>query len=252
MLETSALEDIHTISRVISECKKIGIAFALDDFGTGYSSLAYLKHLPVSLLKIDQSFVRDMLYDSDDLAILEGILGLGTAFHRDVIAEGVETLEHGKMLLQLGCELAQGYAIARPMPASEFPVWAASWKSDPSWLNRHSVNRERVEFLYATVEHNSWVNAIEMFLKERNAVAPEVNPDMCRFGEWLNSSQRQSIIDDASFKRIKTLHEEIHTIASWLCDLKKSGSVEQAIGGIEQLHTLRDSLNKTLMGLIGE
>lgn len=250
VLETSALEDIHKISRIISECKKIGIAFALDDFGTGYSSLTYLKHLPISLLKIDQSFVRDMLYDSDDLAILEGVLGLGTAFHRHVIAEGVETLEHGKMLLQLGCELAQGYAIARPMPASEFPAWTSSWKSDPEWLNCHSISREGVQFLYASVEHNAWVNSVEMFLKESYAVAPELNPNMCRFGEWLNSSQSQNLIDDASFKRIKTLHEEIHTVASLLCDLKKSGPVEQTVQGIKQLHTLRDSLNETLMGLI--
>jgi EAL domain-containing protein (putative c-di-GMP-specific phosphodiesterase class I) len=80
--------------------------------------------LAVAQLKIDQSFVRDMLDDPDDLAILEGVLGLAIAFRRQVIAEGVETVEHGKMLLQLGCELAQGYGIARPMPADELPGWS--------------------------------------------------------------------------------------------------------------------------------
>ena len=107
--------------------------FALDDFGTGYSSLTYLKRLPVTLLKIDQSFVRDMLDDPDDLAILEGVIGLATAFRREVIAEGVETVEHGAMLLQLGCELAQGYGIARPMPGADLPAWAATWRLDPGW-----------------------------------------------------------------------------------------------------------------------
>ena len=95
MLETSALEDVAIVSQVIEACREIGVMFALDDFGTGYSSLTYLKRLPVSELKIDQSFVRDMLDDPDDLAILEGVLGLATAFHRQVIAEGVETVEHG-------------------------------------------------------------------------------------------------------------------------------------------------------------
>jgi EAL domain-containing protein (putative c-di-GMP-specific phosphodiesterase class I) len=76
------------------------------------------------MLKIDQSFVRDMLDDPDDLAILEGVIGLARAFRRQVIAEGVETVEHGEMLLQLGCELAQGYGIARPMPADPSPTLA--------------------------------------------------------------------------------------------------------------------------------
>jgi diguanylate cyclase (GGDEF)-like protein/PAS domain S-box-containing protein len=142
ILETSALEDLAQVSMVINACREIGVTFALDDFGTGYSSLTYLKRLPVTLLKIDQSFVRGMLGDSDDLAILDGVLGLAVAFRRQVIAEGVETVEHGEMLLQLGCELGQGYGIARPMPASEMPAWAAAWRIDPSWANLSSVSRD--------------------------------------------------------------------------------------------------------------
>jgi diguanylate cyclase (GGDEF)-like protein/PAS domain S-box-containing protein len=134
VLETSALEDVQAASQVIEECKRMGVLFALDDFGTGYSSLTYLKRLPVALLKIDQSFVRDMLGDSSDLAILEGIIGLATAFRRKVIAEGVETVQHGTRLLEIGCDLAQGYGIARPMPASEVPAWVAQWRPDPAWV----------------------------------------------------------------------------------------------------------------------
>ena len=133
VLETSALEDIAQVSQVIEACAQIGMMFALDDFGTGYSSLTYLKRLRVAALKIDQSFVRDMLEDPDDLAILQGIIGLAVAFKRDVIAEGVETVEHGSLLLHLGCELAQGYGIARPMPAAQMPQWAAQWQPDAAW-----------------------------------------------------------------------------------------------------------------------
>jgi EAL domain-containing protein (putative c-di-GMP-specific phosphodiesterase class I) len=133
VLETSALQDFEGVSQVIADCAAIGVEFALDDFGTGYSSLTYLKRLPVSMLKIDQSFVRDMLDDADDLAILEGVIGLAKAFHRKVIAEGVESIAHGTRLLDLGCDLAQGYGIARPMPALEFPAWVASWKPDQAW-----------------------------------------------------------------------------------------------------------------------
>jgi diguanylate cyclase (GGDEF)-like protein/PAS domain S-box-containing protein len=132
--ETSALESITQMSRIVEACAAIGVSFALDDFGTGHSSLAYLKRLPAARLKIDQVFVRGMLEDAEDLAILRAILGLASAFRREVIAEGVETVEHGELLLQLGCEIAQGYGIARPMPAEQIPQWAATWSPPPSWV----------------------------------------------------------------------------------------------------------------------
>jgi diguanylate cyclase (GGDEF)-like protein len=133
VLETSVLEDLGRIAEIITDCARLGVTFALDDFGTGYSSLTYLKHLPVTLIKIDQSFVRDMLADADDLSILQGVISLARAFKREVIAEGMETPEHGTRLLQLGCELAQGYGIARPMPAADMPHWLTTWQPDPVW-----------------------------------------------------------------------------------------------------------------------
>ena len=133
VLETSALEDVARVGAVMQACKAIGVGFALDDFGTGYSSLTYLKRLPAEILKIDQSFVRDMLTDSDDMAIVQGIISLASAFRRSVIAEGVETNAHGALLLQLGCELAQGYGIARPMPPADLPGWVQRWHAEPIW-----------------------------------------------------------------------------------------------------------------------
>ena len=130
ILETSALRDIPYVSRVIEDCHQMGVAFALDDFGTGYSSLTYLKRLRVDSLKIDQSFVQNMLNDPDDLAILKGIIGLASAFKRKVIAEGVETLAHGTQLLQLGCDMVQGFCLARPMPAEDLPGWVSEWKKN--------------------------------------------------------------------------------------------------------------------------
>ncbi|NJM13863.1 MAG: EAL domain-containing protein [Synechococcaceae cyanobacterium SM1_2_3] len=133
ILETVALEDLAVISRQIEACRQLGVHFALDDFGTGYSSLTYLKHLAVHLLKIDQSFVRDMLVDHEALAIVQGVIGLSAAFRRKVIAEGVESIDHGRLLMQLGCNLAQGYQIARPMPPEQIPAWVADWKPPSAW-----------------------------------------------------------------------------------------------------------------------
>ena len=127
ILETSALQDLDQVSTLMYECVNLGVGFALDDFGTGYSSLTYLKRLPAAVIKIDQSFVRGMLEDPNDFAIVAGVVGLAKAFYRQVIAEGVETAEHGESLLKLGCALAQGYGIARPMSAQAFLEWAKTW-----------------------------------------------------------------------------------------------------------------------------
>jgi EAL domain-containing protein (putative c-di-GMP-specific phosphodiesterase class I) len=132
VLESSALTDVSNASKIMQNCCEIGVHFAFDDFGTGYSSLTYLKHLPVDILKIDQSFVHDMLVDPEDLSIIEGIIGLAQSFQRQVIAEGVETKGHGERLMELGCDLAQGYVIAQPMPGDELPGWVTAWKQHSS------------------------------------------------------------------------------------------------------------------------
>ena len=127
VLETVALNDIAVVQGIIESCRKLGVSFALDDFGTGYSSLLYLSSLPVDTLKIDQSFVRDMLEDKGDMAIVQGIIALARAFDRQTVAEGIETEDHYRVLLEMGCELGQGYGIARPMPANKLVDWYANY-----------------------------------------------------------------------------------------------------------------------------
>jgi EAL domain-containing protein (putative c-di-GMP-specific phosphodiesterase class I) len=127
VLETVALNDITLVREIIDKCKKLGVSFALDDFGTGYSSLTYLSNLPIDVLKIDQSFVRDMMEDQGDKAIVQGIITLARAFNRLTIAEGIETKEHYQLLLDMGCEFGQGYFMARPLPAGEMINWQANF-----------------------------------------------------------------------------------------------------------------------------
>jgi len=133
ILESSALDDIEHVRQIMTACQELGITFALDDFGTGYSSMSYLKRLPANILKIDQSFVRNMLDDQDDLHLVGAVIGLAKSFNLAVIAEGVETVEHGAQLMRMGCDLAQGYGIARPMPADAVAAWASHFVPAPAW-----------------------------------------------------------------------------------------------------------------------
>lgn len=133
VLESAAMHDIQAALNTMAKCQALGVNFAIDDFGTGFSSLTHLRQLPVSLIKIDQSFVRDMLSDADDMAIVESVIYMANRFQRPMLAEGVETLAHAKALIALGCELAQGYGIARPMPSDELPQWLAAWPKRAGW-----------------------------------------------------------------------------------------------------------------------
>lgn len=133
VLETAAIEDIQLAQNVMRRCMELGVRFSLDDFGTGYSSLTYLRKLPIHAIKIDQSFVRDMLVDPEDMSIVQSVIQLARAFHRQVVAEGVETLAHGSHLLAMGCHLAQGYGIARPMPADQLMAWRIQWLAAGAW-----------------------------------------------------------------------------------------------------------------------
>lgn len=125
VLETTALNDLPAAAEAINACAGQGISFALDDFGTGYSSLSYLRRLPVSTLKIDRSFVMNMLDSPDDRLIVQAVIGLAQAFGVACVAEGVESEAHAGALAQLGCQQLQGFGIARPMPAQEFVSWVA-------------------------------------------------------------------------------------------------------------------------------
>ncbi|WP_168194955.1 sensor domain-containing protein [Chromobacterium phragmitis] len=130
----SAAGDVEQTIRVLQRCREQGVHFALDDFGTGHASLTYLRRLPVDTLKIDNSFVHDMIGNLDDRRIVEGVIELATIFGRKAIAEGVETLEHAALLRELGCPYAQGFGIARPMEADKVMDWCNQWRQDETWL----------------------------------------------------------------------------------------------------------------------
>ncbi len=117
--ENVVVQDIDATQKTLTDLKNLGVQIAIDDFGTGYSALTYLKTLPVDTLKVDKGFVRDLGTDSGDLAIVQSIMALANAFGLDVVAEGVETSAALRILLDLGCQRAQGFLLSPPLPAAD-------------------------------------------------------------------------------------------------------------------------------------
>ena len=242
ILEASALGDLGHISRLIDECRKLGVSFALDDFGTGYSSLTYLKRLAAEFLKIDQSFIRDMPVDPEALAIIEGVLGLASAFGRHTIAEGVETEAHGKMLLMLGCTLGQGYAIARPMPAEKLPDWLRSWRPYESWQRENAHAARDVQILHAQVEHRAWLRDLEQALRGERSSPPETDASKCRFGVWLDSRLAVENLPAQRLIEIRAQHEQLHQMAEHLLHSGMQQQSTEFTAQLQRVHELSDVL----------
>jgi hypothetical protein len=232
VLETAALEDIQTTAELFAECRNLGVTFALDDFGTGYSSLTYFRRLPADMLKIDQSFIRNMLDDPDDLAIVEGVIGLTRAFQRQVIAEGVETVEHGLVLLLLGCDMAQGFGIARPMAAELLPDWIQKFQPDELWniATAFEWSREDLPMLIAEVDHKRWKKQLYAYLdhSENGASPPARDEHACRFGRWYYSPESQRYANIEAFKTLEAAHSRLHEIGRQLLMERDSGNLDHS------------------------
>ncbi|WP_341707159.1 EAL domain-containing protein [Halopseudomonas sp.] len=125
--ETGLMEDISAAAGHLNSLKKAGVQIAIDDFGTGYSSLSYLRGLPLDKIKIDRSFVQDVLVDEDDATIVRAIIQLGRSLNMEVIAEGVESAEQEAYIIAQGCNEGQGYYYSRPLSATAFTDWVHSY-----------------------------------------------------------------------------------------------------------------------------
>ena len=252
ILETSALGDLHTINHIINTCKQqLELTFSLDDFGTGYSSLTHLRNLPVDTIKIDQSFIRDMLDDSNDYVIVDGVIGLADSFDRDVIAEGVEATEHGLMLLIMGCDNAQGYDISKPIPAESFPRWLNDYEPNQTWLSfghKHCSRKEKKIKLYRLVSEQ-WQN---LFIKniqsspEHIKTWPIMDMHYCHCGYWSERARKSELFEAKWLDRLQQAHEEIHRIARNLLATYQQGHVKKARDGLDELNAAFDNMSNVL------
>ncbi len=247
VLETSALDDTDAVESAFAACAELGVRIALDDFGTGYCSLAYLRRLPAQVLKIDRSFVSDMLDDPDDLAILQGVIGLGNAFRRDLVAEGVETVDQGLMLLQLGCDMAQGYGIARPMPAAEVAEWVRHWKAPVDWLDARRLRRDMVGGIQACVETRAHLCEIERYATGLRPFPPQIDVLRCSMSRWLNR-EASRFAAEPLYGAIKDCFGQLVIAAQDVVSLVEDGS--DASLARDRLVRLRDAMTQQLLALL--
>ncbi len=262
ILESSALGDLMKINEIITSCQEVlGINVALDDFGTGYSSLTHLRSLPAHTIKIDQSFVRDMLDDKEDLALIEGIIGLAEAFDREVIAEGVETTEHGVLLMRIGCHYAQGYAIAKPMPAEKVASWMRNYKPDEAWSiwdNAHWA-MSNLHLVRAQSDHIQWIQEIFDVLEGHQLGLQHnelTNHHECQLGNWYGGYGKKHYGNLSEFRDLEAIHKSVHKTGYRIIKLYNNNKKQDAallakdllalkIQLLDKLNTLQKQINSS-------
>ena len=182
-----------------------------------------------------------MLEDPDDLASLDGIIGLAESFNRKVLAEGIETWEQASALVRMGCDFGQGYAIARPMPGESVITWLTHWRENFRFFNPPRLNRARAPLLIAYAEHRAWFRDLSALrdegIVERTLAA---NRCTCQFGRWMGDQGHLIFPQSLLTEKIIQIHDRIHHCDAIL--LSGSTAVESYFTSadwdeIEKLHS---------------
>lgn len=252
ILESSALSDLESISSVVKTCiNTLGVNIALDDFGTGYSSLSHLRNLPAQTIKIDQTFVKDILDNPNDQAITDGIIGLASAFNRKVIAEGVETTQHGLILLVMGCNEAQGYGIAKPMPAPSIPEWMNSYAPNQEWINCAANVRTEKESrkIVFRLTLRQWQKHFESHIQSpinSTESTPIMKRNKCHCGIASARARQEQLFAENWLTKLDNAHDTMHNLADDLCVKYQQGEIECAREGLKDFHIAVNNMQRIL------
>ena len=228
--ESAPLTDMTGAQMLLRACNRLGVCVALDDFGTGNASLAYLQRLPAHSVKIDRSFVLDMINDPNDLAIVAAVITASRMLGLKVIAEGVETAEHAALLIKMGCSHLQGYYFSKPLPPEDIPAWSTCFHFAPLMkdvvppmnvlppiLEGHSL---RVRMFLRALRHE---NPFPMHVLEKDA------ENYCHLGRWLQGEGALNYGQLPGFASLLARHERIHQLARTAKSILDAGNVEEAI-----------------------
>ncbi|WP_168800152.1 GGDEF domain-containing phosphodiesterase [Methylophaga sp. SB9B] len=249
ILESNRLSDLSLISNVVEFCKsEFGITTALDDFGTGYSSLTHIRVLPVDVVKVDQTFVRRMLTEPEDCKIVEGVIALAQSFNIQVIAEGVESIAHGEVLLAMGCNQAQGYALAKPLPGEQIKNFLANYEPFTQWCAQSDLlknhKQARLSLFYFYLKH--WMHQ----LQESLFAEPEIKTEWpitqiadSHCGIWLEKASYHHYFDNETIAKITQYHHYIFQSGNDLLASYLAGDVHASRAGYQaQVNTFESVL----------
>lgn len=249
ILESSALSDLSTISEIIDQCQnKLGVSVALDDFGTGYSALTHIRDLSADIIKMDRTFIRDILIDPSDYSIIDGIIGLANAFNLKIIAEGVECTEQGLMLMIMGCDEAQGYGISRPLPVEKFETWLDTYQPNRQWLEygqqaeQFSIQDKQLKLLQLTTQH--WYNNT-LFLIE--AGLPESKITACHLSVWFNRMKDDKLLSEHWLNKVKQRHDVLFDLGMEIIKQRQHTQDTSQNATLDELEAAYHDLNLLLL-----
>lgn len=246
--ETAAMADLRRARETILACQAMGIGFSLDDFGTGFNSLIYLQQLPVQSLKIDRSFVRNILEHANDAAIAKGIIDMAHLLDLPVMAEGVEDAPLANRLLEFGCRCGQGYGIARPMPTGALPDWIRTWRRPSSWRTDIPATKEDRHFglLFARQAHENWLEQLLGWVESPPGTtlprSVALDPRQCSFGRWYSGPGQARYGRHPAFVRLHDVHHDVHRTASAMLEHMQAHRLDDARELIPELLSHRDAL----------
>lgn len=252
ILESSTLGDLGAITKVIKACQNdLGVSFALDDFGTGYSSLTHLRRLPVNTIKIDQSFISDMLDDPGDYSIIEGVIALSQSFNLNVIAEGVETSNHGLLLLLMECEQAQGFFISEALPAHDFVAWLDQYKPKQEWLDfaKQQYNEQDRALAVFKLVLAQWKNKFVLkVLSDPNSSNdwPILDKQLCHCGSWIYWSKLEGLVNKQVMQYIETSHNIFHAFAKSIYQQYELGDIVAARADLAEFERKFDAIGRAI------
>lgn len=206
--QNSMPEDIARAAENVRQLRAMQVHVALDHFGTGHATLAFFRQLPVDVLKVDQAMLGDLRHNPEDLAMVRSLVRIAEVFQIRMVAQGIESVEQGALLVHLGCRLAQGFVIAQPLPAEALLAWMQSWRGEPSWRGAAGLPHD-LDDLGLVVAEALLREALAMIGRSRAAGVPLApGGPVCAFAEWLHGEGRERYHTFAEFRQLEQLYRE--------------------------------------------